>query len=447
MAQQAAAEAVRQAAVERQRQVAARREEASPDEKLFWDSIKDSRHPAEYRTYLSQYPDGVFVDLVEDRLRVLVWDPIKDSTDPAPFETYLSEHPNGVFAQMARSRLEAVIEQSNAAVLKEYLSAYPQGEFSALAQTYLEVAIWDSIKASGDPAQYASYLAAYPQGKFAALALTRLESHEEAFWDFLQASGDPAQYASYLAIFPQGKFAALAQIRSMEFVWIEPGVFRMGLPLRRRDRGSDEGPEHEVELSQGFWLSKYEVTQGQWEAVMGTRPWSGQKYVQDHPSHPAVYISWNDVQEFIGRLNASVGDSLYRLPSEAEWEYACRAGSKTRWSFGDDEQQLTHYAWYSENAADVDEYYAHAVGTKRPNPWGLHDMHGNVWEWVQDGYDEDYYKRSPRVDPPGPTASSNRIVRGGSFARDAQRIRGTFRGRALPSYRNVDTGVRLLRIR
>ena len=102
-----------------------------------------------------------------------------------------------------------------------------------------------------------------------------------------------------------------------------------------------------LEISQGFWLGKYEVTQGEWESVMGTTPWSGGVHVQEDPSHPAVYISWDDVQEFIERLNTSAGEAVYRLPSEAEWEYACRAGTLTRWSFGDDESELTHYAWYS----------------------------------------------------------------------------------------------------
>ena len=130
----------------------------------------------------------------------------------------------------------------------------------------------------------------------------------------------------------------------MAFVWIEPGVFQMGSPESERsdcDWCDHEGPLHEVELSRGFWLGKYEVTQGQWEAVMGSRPWSGRDYVRSNSSHPAVYISWHDVQEFIEKLNAASGSSLYRLPSEAEWEYACRAGTQTRWSFGDDEGQLT----------------------------------------------------------------------------------------------------------
>ena len=178
--------------------------------------------------------------------------------------------------------------------------------------------------------------------------------------------------------------------------------FRWVRRLWSRVVGWMRGPLHEVEISRGFWLGRYEVTQGQWEAVMGETPWSGKSYVRSNPSHPAVYISWHDVQEFIEKLNAASGSSVYRLPSEAEWEYACRAGTTTRWSFGDDVSQLTDYAWYGGNACTGGECYARVVGKKRPNPWKLHDMHGNVFEWVQDWYSSRYYNSSPRVDPSRP---------------------------------------------
>ena len=234
---------------------------------------------------------------------------------------------------------------------------------------------------------------------------------------------------------------------SMDFVWLAPGVFQMGSPDTEAGRDLDEGPVHEVEISKGFYMGRYEVTQGEWESVMGTTPWSGLDYVRADSSHPAVWISWDDVHAFIGRLNDAAGDSLYRLPSEAEWEYACRAGTSTRWSFGDDASQLTDYAWYGDNALDVGEEYGHGVGLKRPNPWGLYDMHGNVWEWVQDWYDGDYYDSSPRVDPLGPRTGSNRVIRGGSFSNFAQYVRSAFRISSSPDRRIVAIGVRLLRIR
>ena len=241
--------------------------------------------------------------------------------------------------------------------------------------------------------------------------------------------------------------ASLPGGASMEFVWIEPGTFQMGSPASESGHSDDEGPVHEVEISEGFWLGKYEVTQGQWKSVMGRAPWSGEDFVIEDPSHPAVYIFWYEVQVFIGELNEAAGDSLYRLPTEAEWEYACRAGSTTRWSFGDDTSQLTHYGWYGDNAWDIGETYAHAVGLKRPNAWGLYDMHGNVWEWVQDRYDADYYNSSPRVDPPGPSSGSNRVIRGGGFFNSYRRLRSAARESLGPGAHFDGIGVRLLRIR
>ena len=238
---------------------------------------------------------------------------------------------------------------------------------------------------------------------------------------------------------------------SLVMIWIRPGTFQMGAPESEPGRWPWEVPVHEVEISKGFWLGKYEVTQGQWEAVMETTPWQengqDQYYVQSNPSHPAVYISWDDVQEFIEKLNDAAGSSVYRLPTEAEWEYACRAGTQTPWSFGDAESQLTNYAWYGPNALDVDERYAHAVGTKRPNPWGLYDMHGNAEEWVQDWFGKDYYNSSPRVDPQGPTSGSTRVARSGDFGSVAVNVRSALRGGGFPDSRDYKFGVRLLRIR
>ena len=236
----------------------------------------------------------------------------------------------------------------------------------------------------------------------------------------------------------------------MKMVWIEPGTFQMGSPDSEGPDGrcDCEGPVHEVVISRGFWLGKYEVTQGQWEAVMGTRPWTNHIYGGEGPSHPAVYISWNDVQDFIDRLNAGDREELYRLPTEAEWEYACRAGTTMRWSFGDDRRQLMHYAWYWDNTCDVDECYGHAVGLKRANFWGLHDMHGNVYEWVQDRWGHDYYNSSPRVDPLGPsTTVSGRVIRGGSFLNDDLLVRSAHRDVKSPGDHYYHIGFRLVRIR
>jgi len=230
---------------------------------------------------------------------------------------------------------------------------------------------------------------------------------------------------------------------TMDFVWIDPGTFTMGT-TEELGRSDNEGPQHEVTIRRGFYLGQYEITQGQWEAVMETTPWSGQSYVRENPSHPAVYISWNHVQEFIQRLNAAAGEQIYRLPTEAEWEYACRAGTTTRWSFGDYEGLVGEYAWYTVNAYRVGEKYAHAVGTKLPNPWGLHDMHGNVWEWVQDWWGS--YTSGSQVDPTGPATGVRRVMRGGDFSGHARGARSANRSHAEPPARYRGIGARLLRM-
>ncbi|WP_250528281.1 SUMF1/EgtB/PvdO family nonheme iron enzyme [Caballeronia sp. GAWG2-1] len=159
------------------------------------------------------------------------------------------------------------------------------------------------------------------------------------------------------------------------------------------------------------------------------------------PDHPAT-VSWNDAQEFIAALNKREGGTRYRLPTEAEWEYAARAGTSTRYSFGDDERQLDRYAWHG---GDFQTGGHHPVGTKQPNPWGLHDVHGNVWEWVQDWYDADYYARSPAVDPQGPQRGTRRVVRGGTWHATATIWRTAFRRDYEPDYRGISIGLRLVR--
>lgn len=218
----------------------------------------------------------------------------------------------------------------------------------------------------------------------------------------------------------------------------------MGSLGSEQGSSSNEQPQHEVVISKGFYLGKYEITQGQWETVMGTQPWVGHRFVLENSSHPAVYISWEEVQDFVHRLNQAAGDSLYRLPTEAEWEYACRAGTTTRWSFGDDEGGLKDAAWYIENAWNAGEQYAHAVGIKLANPWGLYDMHGNVWEWVEDWFGE--YSNHAQIDPTGAPMGTRRIQRGGSFTIGALALRSARRHGMSPSDRSHELGMRLLRI-
>jgi formylglycine-generating enzyme required for sulfatase activity len=232
--------------------------------------------------------------------------------------------------------------------------------------------------------------------------------------------------------------------RAEEWVWIEPGRFLMGSPESEPGRDADEGPQHEVAIGRGFYLGKYPITQGQWREVMGTTPWLGRGRVRSSPTHPAVFVSWNDLQEFAARLNEASGEALYRLPSEAEWEHACRAGTVTVWSFGEDRHKLAEHAWYIDSDEDADEQSAHDVGTKLPNPWGLHDMHGNVWEWCQDVYSDGNVSASPTAEPPGP--DSARVVRGGYFRYFPRHSRSAARNARWPYDRQRALGGRLVKI-
>jgi formylglycine-generating enzyme required for sulfatase activity len=256
---------------------------------------------------------------------------------------------------------------------------------------------------------------------------------------------------------------------SLAMVWVEPGDFRMGDldefdgfdrfdeddgfdefdefdedHIEQDPRTPDQLPEHPVVITEGFWLGRFEVTQAQWESVMGTRPWEGQPSTDSDPNRPAAFISWNDAQSLVVRLNQAAGDSLYRLPSEAEWEYACRADTESWWSFGTQSSKLADHGWYERNGWEMGERIGLPVGAKLPNPWGLFDMHGNVREWVQDWYGEDYYEDAPERDPRGPVLGSSRVLRGGDFASTAEFVRSSWRFSARPGAASIFFGVRLL---
>ena len=202
----------------------------------------------------------------------------------------------------------------------------------------------------------------------------------------------------------------------MTFVEIPSGSYLMGNPENK-----DERPAHQVTFASSFWMQTTEVTQAQWKAVMNTHPWSGTANVRDGGNYPASQMTWPDAQEFIKKLNALDPGHGYRLPTEAEWEYACRAGSTGTYSFGNDRSKLKDYAWFDENASRAGESYAHAVAQKKPSAWGLYDMHGNNWEWCQDSYRDNYQGASPSGAALVIPDVESHVYRGGSF-RNAERF-------------------------
>jgi formylglycine-generating enzyme required for sulfatase activity len=231
----------------------------------------------------------------------------------------------------------------------------------------------------------------------------------------------------------------------MEFVLISKDSFKMGSGLSpeevvRRYGGKIEWfkyehPRHDVTIGSPFYLQTTPVTQGQWEKVMGNNPSEFKKGGDDCP---VELVSWDDAHEFIQKLNETEDVSYYRLPTEAEWEYACRAGTTTDFSFGDEKGKLGDYAWYKDNANDQ----THPVATKKPNPWGLFDMHGNVWEWVEDDYDGAPDDGSAWIDNP---RSDHRVIRGGSWYDGARFCRSAYRSGNSPGHRSFNLGFRLSR--
>jgi len=222
----------------------------------------------------------------------------------------------------------------------------------------------------------------------------------------------------------------------LELVLIPAGEFKMGSPDSEKIALPLERPQHRVRITKPFYLGKYLVTQEQWEATMGGNPshFKG-------PKNPVEQVSWNDCQKFLEKLNAKIGTQhgKFVLPTEAPWEYACRAGSTTRYCFGDDESGLGENAWYRANS----DMETHPVGEKKPNAWGLYDMHGNVWEWCQDWYDDGYYAKSPTDDPMGAATGLDRVGRGGSGACLAGYCRSAIRTGGGPVGRISDVGFRV----
>jgi formylglycine-generating enzyme required for sulfatase activity len=224
-------------------------------------------------------------------------------------------------------------------------------------------------------------------------------------------------------------------ISGMEFVSIPGGSFTMGSPSIETDRSYGEDPQHQVTI-QAFYMMSTEVTQAQWKAVMGSNP---SNFKRDNL--PVESISWNDCQEFIKKLNQMDPGKGYRLPSEAEWEYACRAGTTTRFCSGNSESDLARVGWYSGNSGSK----THPVGTKESNAWGLYDMHGNVWEWCEDWF-HDSYKGAPSDGSAWESGGGQyRVLRGGSWSGRLLYCRSAIRDGAPPDKRGDGNGLRLMR--
>ena len=243
-------------------------------------------------------------------------------------------------------------------------------------------------------------------------------------------------------LFPQLPLKKFTNTIGMEFVFIPPGDFIMGSPLSEYERRPDEVP-HLVKFSKGYYIQTTEVTQGQWKKIMGKNP---SHFDECGDNCPVETVSWDDIQEFIRKLNMYEGNKKYRLPTEAEWEYACRAGTSTPFSYGQclSSEQANYNGDYPYKGCPTggeDRNKTIPAASLLPNPWGIYDMHGNVWEWCQDWMGE--YPSQPVVDPVGPPSREKRIYRGGGQNDTAEYNRSAFRAQFKPHRRSGVLGFRL----
>ena len=241
-----------------------------------------------------------------------------------------------------------------------------------------------------------------------------------------------------MSTFKKPKMIRIQNSLSFDMIKIEAGSFQMGSNDYDREK-----PIHKVTIKNAFELGKYAVTVGEYlHFVKATKKEKLDKWTKEKENHPVTDVSWNDAVEFCQWLNNQQKEYVYRLPTEAEWEYACRAGTTTKWSFGDNEEELGEYAWYDKNSNNS----THPVGKKKENPWKLKDMHGNIYEWCQDDY-VDNYENTPNDGTANIDKNTERkVLRGGSWSVIAISTRSADRIRYIPTYRSDIVGFRLLRI-
>jgi formylglycine-generating enzyme required for sulfatase activity len=346
--------------------------------------------------------------------------------------------PNIVAKTTAQQEQEAwnlVKNSSDAEDFRFFLKEFPSGVNAAQAKIRLEELAWQTVKTSSDKSKVQAYLNEFPAGANAAAARIKLRQLESAAnINTTNTNLNTTTTATKTA----GTISktTLAGGVQMSFAYIPAGEFQMG-----SNESDDEKPVHAVKISQGFQMQTIEVTQAQWKAIMGALPskcdygsLSG-NFLGDNK--PIICVSWEDTQEFVRQLNLKNDGYKYHLPTEAEWEYSARAGTTGNYA-----GYLDSMAWYDSNSGGS----IHDVGTKQANGWGLYDMHGNVWEWVQDWYDSGYYAKSPTTDPVGPSSGSYRVSRGGGWSATTVFLRSADRyGNSLSDRFNF-LGFRVVRV-
>ncbi len=335
---------------------------------------------------------------------------------------------------------------TNAQDFRDFLKEFPTGANATNAKIKLEQAAWDAVKDGKDKAKIQAYLGEFPSGTNAPLArikLRQLEAPVVTPPTTTPGGGNAANTSGAVAAGTVRKNSI-----GMDLVYVPPGEFMMGssesdideslyiykkeYSYAKREAFDNEKPQHRVTISNGFWMGKYEVTQGQWQAVMGDNP---SNFKDCGANCPIEQVSWDDIQVFLRKLNQKNDGFEYSLPSEAQWEYAARAGTTTLYG---GTGNLDDLGWYGKNSGRK----THPVGEKRANGFGLYDMHGNVWEWCSDWYGS--YSSGQATDPTAASSGQSRVLRGGSWFNVANYSRSAFRSRNSPADRYSFYGFRVV---
>ncbi len=441
-----------------------------------WKAAQESASVDGYQAYLESYPKGRYAAAARVKLADLrkaaklngpaapppasvavedgetsFWNEVKASGAKEYFDAYLKQYPRGKYVALARIEVKKLDDREREQRLREGAEKQQAAERERQEAQRAEQSVWDEAKAAASTAAYASYLERYPKGRYAALAQAaqqklQREAGEREKQDAAQRRQEEerqraesekqrlaAQRERREAQKAAGDLRPGKVVRDCadcpEMVVIPAGSFEMG-----GGTYPDEKPVHRVTL-RSFAIGRTEVTHGQWRAVMGNNP---SRFSTCGDDCPVESVSWNDAQEFVRKLNQKTG-KIYRLPSEAEWEYACRSGGKQEYCGG---EGIDSVGWYAGNSGSK----THSVAGKQANAWGLYDMSGNVWEWTQDCWNESY------TGAPGDGSAwtsgdcGQRVLRGGSWNGKPQYARAAIRSGTGTAERSLSNGFRLARM-
>ena len=401
-----------------------------------WAAAQAANSVAAFQTYLDLFPKGRYAGPAKIKLDAIkqslekpspdaetdLWAEVKTTGTREYLEAYLKQYPSGRYVALARMELKKLDDAEETKNAKLALEAQQAKQREEQQAQRIEQTVWDQARTADTVASYATYLEKYPSGRFM--------SQAKAAKSAAEALLAVAEYSEKARLEAEARWVAREQVASInpEMVVIPAGTFVMG-----SNNSPLEQPTHSVAV-RSFLMGKTEVTQELWMSVMGINPSQNKGRAL-----PVDRVSWDDVQQFIAKLNQRTGQ-MYRLPSEAEWEYAARAGTTTEWSHGNNESALINYAWYDGNSGRKTQ----EVGQKLPNAFGLYDMHGNVWELTQDCWHETY-AGAPTDGSAWTTgcAGNKLVVRGGSWFYWPAYLRSAFRFGGIRDTRYLDYGFRL----